>query len=57
MIKKVSEGIYEKDVVAPSRKEKFTIAQKEAQRARLQAMIDVIDADIAEAKALEDNVE
>ena len=56
MITKVSGGaeqMFEKDV-ATTRKERFTLKQKEAQKARLQAMIDAIDADIAEAKAVKE---
>ena len=56
MITKVSGGaeqMFEKDV-ATSRKDKFTIKQKEAEKARLQAMIVAIDADIAEAKTIKD---
>ena len=56
MIAKVSGGaeqMFEKDI-ATTRKERFTIAQKEAQKARLQAMIDLIDADIAEAKTIKE---
>ena len=45
--------MFEKDV-ATSRKERFTIKQKEAEKARLQAQIDKIDADIAEAKTIKD---
>ena len=54
MIAKVSGGaeqMYEKDI-ATTRKERFTIKQKEAQKVRLQAQIDAIDADIAEAKGI-----
>ena len=54
MIEKISGGVeqmFEKDV-ATTRKERFTIKQKEAQKARLQAMIVEIDADIAEAKGI-----
>ena len=47
------EQIFEKDV-ATTRKERFTIKQKEAQKARLQAMIDEIDKDIVEAKAMKE---
>ena len=54
-ITKVSGGaeqMFEKEVTFPARKERFTIKQKEAEKARLQAMIDKIDADIAEAKGI-----
>jgi len=54
---KISGGVeqmFEKDVSQPARKERFTIKQKEAQKARLQAMINEIDADIAEAKAIKE---
>ena len=57
MITKVSGGmeqIFEKEVAQPTRKERFTLKQKEAQKVRLQEMIDAIDADIAEAKAIKD---
>jgi len=56
MITKVSGGaeqMFEKEV-ATTRKERFTIKQKEAQKIRLQAMITEIDADIAEAKAMKE---
>jgi len=57
MIEKVSGGaeqMFEKEVVMPVRKIRFTLKQKEAEKARLQAMIDAIDADIAEAKAVKE---
>ena len=56
-IEKVSGGaeqMFEKEIAIPARKERFTLKQKEAQKARLQAMIDLIDADIAEAKTIKD---
>ena len=56
-ITKVSGGMeqmFEKEISQPARKERFTIAQKEAQKARLQAQIDAIDADIAEAKTIKE---
>ena len=55
MITKVSGGaeqMFEKEVTFPARKDRFTIKQKEAQKVRLQAEIDKIDADIAEAKGI-----
>jgi len=58
MIEKISGGVeqmFEKDV-ATTRKERFTIKQKEAQKARLQAMIVEIDADIAEAKGIKEEI-
>ena len=48
-----AEAVFEKDV-ATTRKERFTIKQKEAQKVRLQAQIDAIDADIAEAKTIKE---
>jgi len=54
-ITKVSGGaeqMFEKEVSQPARKERFTIKQKEAQKVRLRAEIDKIDADIAEALAI-----
>jgi hypothetical protein len=57
-IEKISGGteqVFEKEI-ATTRKERFTLKQKEAQKARLQALIDVIDADIAEAKAVKEAV-
>ena len=57
-IEKISGGteqVFEKEI-ATTRKERFTLKQKEAQKARLQAMIDVIDADISEAKAVKEAV-
>ena len=59
VVAKETEAVYEKNVVFPTlppRKERFTIAQKEAQKARLQARIDAIDADIAEAKAIKEEI-
>jgi hypothetical protein len=57
MITKVSGGaeqMFEKEVTIPARKERFTIKRKEAEKVRLQAEIDKIDADIAEAKTIKD---
>ena len=51
-VAKGAEQMFEKEVTIPARKERFTIKQKEAQKARLQAMRDLIDADIAEALAI-----
>ena len=56
MITKVSGGaeqMFEKEI-ATTRKVRFTLKQKEAEKARLQAMIVEIDADIAEAKTIKD---
>jgi hypothetical protein len=53
-IEKISGGVeqmFEKEI-ATTRKVRFTLKQKEAEKARLQAMIVEIDADIAEAKVL-----
>ena len=47
-----AEQMFEKEVAQPVRKERFTIKQKEAQKARLQKQIDEIDKDIAETKAI-----
>jgi hypothetical protein len=47
-----TEQVFEKEVILPIRKERFTIRQKEVEKARLQAQIDLIDADIAEAKGI-----
>ena len=55
-IAKVSGGaeqMFEKEI-ATTRKVRFTLKQKEAEKARLQAMIVEIDADIAEAKTIKD---
>ena len=51
-----AEATFEKEITIPARKERFTIKQKEAEKARLQAMIDKIDADIAEAKAIREEI-
>ena len=59
MIEKVSGGaeqMFEKEIAIPVRKIRFTLKQKEAEKARLQAMIDAIDADIAEAKGIKEAV-
>jgi hypothetical protein len=46
------EDIFEKVTPAPNLVERFTLAEKEAEKVRLLRRIDVIDADIAEAKAI-----
>jgi len=48
------ESVFEKEIVVPVRKIRFTIKQKEAEKVRLQAMINAIDADIAEATAVKE---
>ena len=56
-VAKEAEQIFEKELpTPPTRKIRFTIAQKEAEKVRLQAEIDKIDADIAEAKGIKEEI-